>query len=87
MTAATTRRAAHSPATAPETPASIAYKHSRVLHHALHTAHPMLYKGLVCFIHTITEQRYGGGIETTVYLAGHPAPVPAAEVQLQAQPT
>lgn len=87
MTAHTTRRAAQSPNTAPETPASLAYKHSRVLHHALHIGHPMMRAGKLCFIHSIIEQRAGGGIETTVYLAGESKAVPAAEVQLQVQPT
>lgn len=72
---------------APETAAEIAYKHTRVLMHALHTAHPVMYQGTARFIHTITAQRYAGGIQTVVYLANDPAPIDPELIQLQNNPT
>lgn len=70
----------------PQTQAEIAYKHIRVLLHALHTAHPVLYEGKVAFLHTISCGRQGGGIDYTIYLAGIEKPVAADAVQLQPQP-
>lgn len=69
------------------TPAEAAQKHNRVLLHALHTAHPMLYQGKQRFIHTLTFSILGGGTSATVYLTGDSAAVEPNEVQLQARPT
>lgn len=67
------------------TPAELAQKHNRVLLHALHTAHPVLYQEKQRFIHTLTFQIYGGGIIGTVYLTGDPTPIAPELVQLQEQ--
>lgn len=72
--------------TSPETPEELAQKHNRVLLHALHTAHPMLYQGKQRFIHTVTYQLEGGNVKATVYLTGDHTPVEPEQVQLQEQP-
>ncbi|MES2319961.1 MAG: hypothetical protein V4631_20975 [Pseudomonadota bacterium] len=74
------------PPVAKESPQDLVQKHNRVLLHALQTAHPVMHKGKSCFIHTLTFQTLGGGIDTTVYMSGDPAPIRAAEVQLQENP-
>jgi len=70
---------------APDTPAEARQKHNRVLLHALHTAHPMLYQGKQCFIHTLMFQIQGGDITVDVYLTGGTGPVEAEQVQLSEQ--
>jgi hypothetical protein len=57
-------------------------RHNRVLLHALQTAHPVLYKDRSRFIHTLTYQISGGGIETAVYLTGSPEPLAPEEISL-----
>lgn len=69
-----------------ETPADIAAKHNRVLLHALQTAHPVMYQGKQRFMHTLTCQVYAGGITTTAYLMGDPAPVPPDQIILYEVP-
>lgn len=55
-------------------------RNNRRLLHALQTAHPVQYKGLNRFIHTLKFETSGGSIETTVYLTGEPAPIPGEQV-------
>jgi len=57
-------------------------KQNRVLLHALQIAHPVLHNGIKQFIHTITYQSAGGGIETIVYLTGRPDAVPPHELTI-----
>lgn len=85
MSAVPTRR--HAPRPAEDTPAEAQQKHNRVLLHALHTAHPMIYKEKQCFIHTLLFQVKGGDISATVYLMGNSAPIAPELVQLQGDPT
>jgi hypothetical protein len=61
-------------------------KHNRVLLHALQTCHPVLLEGQSRFIHTLTYQILGGGIDTTIYLTGDQTPIKPEQVQLQEQP-
>lgn len=67
---------------AAETSADIEYRHLRVLIHAHHLAHPVLYDGKERFIHTINTQIYGGGKTTTVYLTGDGAANPLKPEQI-----
>jgi hypothetical protein len=57
-------------------------RHNRMLLRALQTAHPVLHNGLQRFIHTLTFSGAGSGVETIVYLRGHPGDVPAEELTL-----
>ncbi len=64
-------------------PHAEAQKHNRVLLHALQTAHPVMHLGRQQFIQGLTFTMVGGNIDATVYLAGQPAPVKAAEISLR----
>jgi len=57
-------------------------RQSRILLHALHTGHPVLYQQRQRFIHTMTVQQSGGGVEVIVYLAGDKAAVPPMDISL-----
>lgn len=61
-----------------------AERHNRVLLHALQTAHPVIVDGKEHFIHTLTYQLYGGGISTSVHLAGADEPVQPDRVTVTA---
>lgn len=57
-------------------------RHNRVLLHALQTGHPVVVGGRNQFIACLSFNRDGGGIDTTVYLAGIREPVRAEDVSL-----
>lgn len=63
-----------------------AEKHNRVLLHALQTAHPVMCEGRARFIHTITYQVLGGGVDATIYLTGGDTAFKPLDIQLQEHP-
>lgn len=81
-----TGRRKQAPRPADDTPEGVSQKHQRILLHALHTAHPVLYQGKQQFIHTLTFQGAGGSIKAAVYLAGVDGVVKPEDVSLHVVP-
>jgi hypothetical protein len=59
-----------------------AFKHDQMLLRAIYKAQRVLYNGKYCFVQLMRVGLSGGGVETTVYLAGSPEPVPASAITL-----
>lgn len=59
-----------------------AFKHDQMLLRAVYKAQRVMYRERYCFIQLLRVGLSGGGVETTVYLAGNPEPVLACEITL-----
>jgi hypothetical protein len=57
-------------------------RHNRVLLHAWHTTHEVLYGGKRRHIHGLRFMTEGSTHDAVVFLTGDPTPVPAADVLL-----
>jgi hypothetical protein len=57
-------------------------RHNRVLLHALQIGHPVTVDGRTQFIQCLSFNREGGGVDTTVYLAGQRESVRGDQVAL-----
>lgn len=70
------------PAATPYNPVEDPQRHNRVLLHAWHTDHEVLYQGCRRHIHGLGFLTVGSTREAIVYLTGDPKSVPATAVQL-----
>lgn len=68
------------PASAPETPAEVAYKRDRALLRALYTCQAVLFAGKQHHLHSMYPQVQGGGISTIIYLMGDATPRHPTEI-------
>jgi hypothetical protein len=59
-----------------------AFVRDQMLLRAIYKAQRVLHNGKPCFIQEIKAGLSGGDVETTVYLTGSPAPIPASEITL-----
>ena len=70
----------------PENPAEAACKHDRALLRALYTCQEVVFEGKHHHLHSIHPQVLGGGIDTTIYLMGDPAPHKPSDITFPEQP-